>query len=387
MRPMLSTTPRVAVIGGGPAGATAAAGLAEAGVPTVLFHVNGPHGDKPCGGGVTSRAFLQDPALAKSLRIVLAGNDVHRIALISPAGREVVLEAPDEPFFTIYARGALDGALRERAVGHGAVLEERAVRDVRVRDGAAIVTTDAGEDRFDWLIGADGAFSKVRRSLARATPRRLLCPAVDELVDGIDPRSGVVIAFFRDVTGYLWVFPRNDLASVGLVAREGELRGDRMRARVREFLARRYPAARLVRSMGWSIPAPGPGGDLDGEPAGERFLLVGDAAGLADPISGEGISYAIRSGALAARAIAEGSPARYTDLVREHLRPELECASRWVARYFRPRVLEALLMVAKRSRRTRAILGDLISGRQGYPDLGVRLRRELGPVGWILRRL
>src|SRR4030095_4416913 len=111
--------------------------------------------------------------------------------------------------------------------------------------------------------------------------------------------------------------------SVGLVARDGELRGDRMRERVRAFIGRELPGARIERSVGWGIPLPDAQGRLSGVLAGPRFVLVGDAAGLADPITGEGIFYALRSGALAAEAIARGGPTRLASPVDAETRPAL----------------------------------------------------------------
>ena len=372
---------RIAVIGGGPAGATAAAELAAAGVDTWLFHVDPAHGEKPCGGGVTWKAF-RDCAALGDLKIV--GNPIRRVTIVAPSGREVAVESA-EPFFTTYGRGEFDAALRARAAAAGARIVAAKAEPVAA-DGGVSVRVGGAEERFDFVIGADGAFSAVRRAFAGDPDKSQQCPAVDELVEGIDPAAGAHLAFFSGVTGYLWVFPRRGLASAGMVAREGELPAAAMRERVRDFVGKRFPGARTVRSVGWVIPAPSRG-IATSQLSSACHALVGDAAGLADPLTGEGIYYAIVSGALAARAIARGEPERYAADLEAAIGEELRIAARLVGRYFRPRVLDAILFLASRHGGTRAILADVLSGRQAYSTLGGRLTGPLGAIGWLLKRL
>jgi geranylgeranyl reductase family protein len=372
------------VIGGGPAGATAAADLARGGIEVALFHAPPPRGEKPCGGGVTWKAYADRPELRD---LGLDATEVRRVRFLSPRGRSVVVESDREPFFSLHSRAELDDALRARAASAGARLVEARVRDVRVGEGDAVVELDGSEERFDLAIGADGAFSLLRRRLFGPPPREHLCPAIDAVVSGIDPAEGVTLAFYRDVTGYAWSFPRRDAASVGIVAREGELRGDAMRERVGAFLDRRHPGATIRRSQGWAIPAPGARGELPAPIAGPGWLLVGDAAGIADPITGEGIFHAIRTGALAASACLAGEPAGYPDLVARELHEELACSGRWARRYFRSRYVEAILLAARVSGGVRALLADLMSGRERYARLEQRIRTQLGVLGWLLMRL
>jgi flavin-dependent dehydrogenase len=176
------------------------------------------------------------------------------------------------------------------------------------------------------------------------------------------------------------------LTSVGIVARPGELGGAAMRDRVREFLRRRHPRARIVRSTGWVIPAPDFDGGAPPRLGGERFALVGDAAGLVDPLTGEGIYYAMASGELAGRLVAEGRAADYGRQVLESFGPELAAAGRHVRRYFRPAFLDALHFFARHHAGTRRVIGDLLSGRQGYRNLGRGAGGLQQLLGSILRR-
>ncbi|MFN0207608.1 MAG: NAD(P)/FAD-dependent oxidoreductase [Planctomycetota bacterium] len=377
---------RVAVVGGGPAGATAAAELAKRGVSVVLYHVDPGHGEKPCGGGVTLRALDQFPYLYD---LGLRGNPISKIQLCSPRGRRVVIESA-EAMFQIYSRGELDQSLRKRAQSFGAEICNEPASDVFESGGNVNITINNRTESFDAVVGADGVFSRVRRRFAGMLPKENLCPAVDELVSGIDPAEGVHLAFYKNITGYLWVFPRVDLASVGMVAREGELRGDEMRARARSYisnnLSKKYPNGKIVRSVGWAIPAPCASGEPATAVAGKKYILVGDASGLADPLTGEGIYYAILSGTVAAECLAAGTPELYHQALREKLQNELVRASHFANHYFRAHYIETVLFAAKWSPRVRRVLRDLLSGRQKYSQLDSRIRAELGWVGWILRR-
>ncbi|HKB15143.1 MAG TPA: NAD(P)/FAD-dependent oxidoreductase, partial [Planctomycetota bacterium] len=241
------------------------------------------------------------------------------------------------------------------------------------------------EESFDLLVGADGAFSLVGRSTGRALPKARLCPAVGVLVHGVDPAEGAWMRFYPGLRGYLWVFPRVDRASVGIVAFPGDATAAGLRRRVAEFLRGSLPRARVVGSYGWVIPAPGPDGRALVAPLADRVALLGDAAGLVDPITGEGIYYALASARILAGAILGGSPQEYPARLEETLGPELARAGAWAERYFKPSVLEAILAGAARSRRVRALIADLASGRQKYSTLPDRVGAS--PAGRILARV
>jgi geranylgeranyl reductase family protein len=374
---------RAAVVGGGPAGATAAAELARRGVSVVLYHVDSPHGEKPCGGGITHRAFDRFPYLHE---LSIDRNPVHRVRLLSPSGRETRLDR-DEPIFYIYSRGDLDRALRDRARSMGAEIRSVSVQACAESAAGIVVSAGGSHETFDAIVGADGVFSRVRRQFSGPLSHRYVVAAVDELVENIDGSEGVTLAFYRDITGYLWVFPRKKLASIGLLAREGELRGDTMRERVKTYISEHYKNARSVRSVGWAIPAPGAEGETGIEIAGPQYALVGDAAGLADPLTGEGIYYAVLSGTVAAECLAESQPGLYRQRLAELLKNELINSGRWREKYFRARYIEAVLAAGRWSGRVRRVLIDILSGRQEYTDLDARIRSELGLMGWLLRRL
>ena len=114
------------------------------------------------------------------------------------------------------------------------------------------------------------------------------------------------------------------------------------------------------------------------EAAGDGFALVGDAAALADPITGEGIFYALRSAALLAQTLlAEGSPARYPERLLADFGRDLLKAAALKRRFYAPGFAGRMVRCAARSNAIRDVLGDLVLGQQGYVGLKRRLLRAL----------
>ncbi len=113
--------------------------------------------------------------------------------------------------------------------------------------------------------------------------------------------------------------------------------------------------------------------------------MVGDAAGFVDPVTGEGLYYALRSGELLARALLAGRPEEYEDLVRQDFLPELIEAAKYSERFFHgmflgETVLERMIQFAAESASFRELLSDLFSGAQGYVGLKARCYRTLPGV-------
>jgi flavin-dependent dehydrogenase len=116
------------------------------------------------------------------------------------------------------------------------------------------------------------------------------------------------------------------------------------------------------------------------EPAGPGWLLVGDAAGLVDPITREGIYFALRSAEWAAAAIGSSGPEpwrRYVTRIREEIGGELAKAARIKSRFFRPGFTRLMIDALRHSASVRSVMADLVSGRQGYSDLKWRLVKTL----------
>jgi flavin-dependent dehydrogenase len=241
------------------------------------------------------------------------------------------------------------------------------------------IATTRGVRRADIVIGADGANSLVRRRVARAFPRSQLSIATGFFAHG--PTSDeIVIELVTAPAGYLWSFPRPDHLAVGICAQAdagataGALRADAGAWIERTRLA---DGARLE-PYSWPIPS------LDARAFGAldlasaRWALAGDAAGLVDPITREGIYFALRSGEWAAESIAAGRfPADYTARINDEIAPDLACAARLKAGFFRPSFIGLLIHALQRSEAVRAIMVDLVAGRQSYRGLKWRLLKTL----------
>ncbi|MGH9394103.1 MAG: hypothetical protein ACRD1E_08030, partial [Terriglobales bacterium] len=208
------------------------------------------------------------------------------------------------------------------------------------------------------------------------------------------PRQRMAIAFLPGLEGYIWSFPRGDHASVGICGPLGAPPTAALRQRLEHWLDQRGIAWRGAPFYSHLLPAPAAGGlrgaSFEGT-APAPWARVGDAAHLVDPITGEGLYYALRSGELLAQAWARpgGAGASYSERLRRELVPELEAAAAIAQRFYRGRflgdtVLERMSLFGQRSARFRQLLCDLFSGSQGYLGLRRRLYRQLLPTLWQL---
>jgi flavin-dependent dehydrogenase len=196
------------------------------------------------------------------------------------------------------------------------------------------------------------------------------------------------VRFVDRPRGYLWSFPRRDHLAVGACAQADQTTPRELHAIVDAWLDA-YPLAKGCRRRRYAWPIPSlSAADLDAErPAGDRWMLLGDAAGLVDPITREGIYFALRSGSLAAAAIATPDPStEYEGQVRGEIHAEIKRAARVHDSFFRPQFTELLVAALAQSPRIRRVMIDLIGGRQPYAGLKRRLIAT-GELGLMVRLL
>jgi len=366
----------ILIVGGGPAGALCGERLARAGFDVTLFESRRGW-EKPCGGGVTWKAarrypFLLDPGLPKQT--------VNEAELISSRGRRLRLTL-SKPIL-IYARAVLNSYLLARAQAAGCRVRDEHVTRAET-NGRARLHTTAGIHDGDFLILAGGARSllgtdgKPPHARPENTEQTFgyYVPASDHLLR---------VQFQEDFEGYLWSFPRPDHLSVGICGKLAQNTTDGLKKKLHRFMeAESIPIAGPVFSH--LLPSLSHASWRQLALAGSNCARIGDAAGLVDSITGEGIYFALRSGELLAESLIEVQPERYPARVWQDFARDLARGARWQRTFYRGRLLgapltERMIQLARRNPRFRALLDDLFSGAQGYLGLRWRLLALLLPA-------
>ncbi len=359
---------RIGIVGAGISGSYLAVLLAGQGRDVALFDPKGPW-EKPCGGGITPRSFEAFPILSDFRETCRA---VHHMRMIAPTGQSC--QVPFANPVRIASRESLGSYLLAQASTAGAALVSERVSGVVPDDAGWRVLAGDGEYVFDFLVGADGAQSAVRRSLFQPFAGEDVTVSVGYWVAG-DFTDELVIGFVRGISGYVWIFPRDGHLSVGIGARMGEASGQALFACLDEFVERYVPgiAARDRARYGALIPSLTRQGLQSNRTGGSNWALIGDAAGWVDPVTGEGIYYAFRSAELLAAALQAGRAESYETACRQEFVPELSKAATYVETFFDTRVSARLVTLSEENAAVRKLLADLIAGEQGYQTL----RKEL----------
>ncbi len=389
----------VAIVGAGPAGAWAALKLAEDGARVSIFDASHPR-EKPCGGGLTGRALTllagvigKTPLQAVVVRSAQIDGEGSRGGATVPLATHGL---SGRSSLVVVSRAEFDRALLATAVARGARWVRERVTDIRCTKNGATLVTARGTYTSDFVIGADGANSLVRRRLAAPFVREQLSIAAGFFAFGVRSHE-IHIRTVGRPPGYLWSFPRTDHLAVGLCARADVTRtSETLRAYSHRWIhdSGVAPGATL-RSYAWPIPTLRSSDFSRERPAGSRWFLIGDAAGLVDPLTREGIFYALRSSELAAEALCSRSglaSVRYHDCLREEVYPELQAAATFSSGFFDPAFANLFIEGLVTSGALRGVMVDLISGWQPYRRLRQRListgevRLALRFAGLKLRR-
>jgi geranylgeranyl diphosphate/geranylgeranyl-bacteriochlorophyllide a reductase len=368
---------RIAILGGGPAGAFAAEQLASAGLEVRLFDEKLAW-EKPCGGGLTFKAYHQYPFLINNST---PKRLVSETVLAAPHAGEVCLKL-DDPLL-IYSRLDLNRMLLERAERAGARIEKAHVSEMIWQGSRWQVRTSRGIADADFCIVATGARNPLRNVGTQLTTEDTMS-ALGYYVPG--EQAKIDIQFLPRLEGYIWIFPRCGHLSVGICGK-GESASS-LRKRLERYISERGLSLQGARFYSHLLPSLHATSWRDNRVAGEGWMAVGDAAGLVDPITGEGLYYAIRSADLAARALLSEvtglaeKVGQYRRLLQRDFASDLEFGSRLAKRIFHGSFMfgavpRRMVEFTRRSPRFAAVIQDLFAGRQSYAELKRRLLKNL----------
>jgi geranylgeranyl reductase family protein len=373
----------VIVRGAGPAGSAAAITAARLGLRVALVDRRRFPRDKLCGGGLTGRALghytrifgAASPAVPTEIR---SDFTFHGFG-------EDLGTSRDAPPIHLVMRRAFDAHLVALAVAAGAEDVTGADLALDLSDPEQPALTGPGlRLEAPLLIAADGVNSPTAHSLfGRAFDRRQIGFALEIEHPGADPTRPLRIDFGAAEWGYGWQFPKSAGTTVGvggLLAQNPDLKG------AMAAYMRRLEIPEGARVKGQFLPF----GAYRRQPGAGRILLAGDAAGLVDPITGEGIAHALDSGAMAAEAAAEAlaaqDPASALRRYRRALRPihrGLDHARRLRVILFRPALRPAFIRSFRHSRSLRRDYLKLLAGQMDYGPLMRRMALRL--PGFLLR--
>ncbi len=362
----------IAIVGGGPAGAFAAELLVAGGRKVLLFDEKLAW-EKPCGGGLTHKALRQYPFLADARA---QSKFIQHCVLTSPGGRHARFDLRHP--VAIFSRFALNGLLLERALRSGVALHKERVTRISGADGDWRLTTPDGEYRAAYLVFAAGARNPFRSQFLSAISPDDLMVTAGYFIPG--DSSLLQIQFLKGISGYIWVFPRTDHVSAGIAAKMGETSTAKLRHQLEQWLADNNFRLDGARFYSHILPAFRAQTFDELQVSGEGWMMIGDSAGLVDPITGEGLYYALRSAELCAEALLSKDPVQYQARLGEEILPELKLAARVSQRFYTGRilgesVLERMISLTEQSESIRDLMSDLFAGIQGYQGLRSRLLR------------
>lgn len=389
----------VIVVGAGPGGATAAWKASEGGARVLLLEraATLPR-YKPCGGGIPSSLAGHIDGLQPEQFVDLNVTRLrHSWKGKDPVVAEMETADGDPAIIWMVQRPRFDRYLVDRAQENGTNLRtDVRISDVAVTDDGVVVHSAAGES---WtarhVIGADGAKGIVgarvglRLGKRWGIAREAEIPFTGGAEDGkwhpaLEP--GTAYLDYGTVrNGYAWIFPKRNCLSVGAgmllpkqpLAREGDGVGVILKRAIDSLLS----SLGLEMPVGddaprlWAHPIPyWTGREPLATPDG-GVLLVGDAAGVVQPLFGEGIQYAVRTGALAARCLLAGEPTQYTERVREEFADEFDAAVR-ISRFFHRAPYLSYRFGVKNPAGTR-LVGRLMTGEASLARTEKRIYERL----------
>lgn len=293
----------VIIVGGGPAGSAAAYDLAEKGFQVVILEKAEFPRFKPCAGGVTPKAVNR---LRYSIAPVVQRTSNAMWVGYGTKTEKGLLTTKNVPVIALTVRTELDDFCLKQTLAKGVRFEliDKIAEIQQEADGVTVLTKSGKSFSARYLIGADGAHSQVRKLTDDFTPDRTAV-AIEGIIpfDKIkQPAAGKIPNFTFDFgvakKGYGWMFPKSNHVNVGVYTRRPD-EYPLSKEMLKKYCRERLGTDEIDHMVGFPL---GTGGEYY-QPSLERVFLVGDAGGMCEPLLGEGIHNAIKSGQAAAEAI------------------------------------------------------------------------------------
>ncbi|MGX1023401.1 geranylgeranyl reductase family protein [Psychroflexus sp. MBR-150] len=359
----------VAVIGSGPSGASAAFHAAKLGLKTIIIEKETLPRYKTCGGGFVFRGRKNLPFdISEVVEREFVDID------IAFAGKNLSFKTKrDKPIITMIMRDSFDHLIVKKAQEFGVeLLQTEALKELKCGE-IATLKTSTKEIQAKFVIAADGALSPTAK-LSNWQETRMMCPALEyelEVSDEDFERLSHSARFDIDVVplGYGWCFPKKNHLSVGVGNFMKTKKNPKLRENYHQYVD--FIGIKNIISSsahGFIIPiSPRKDGFVK-----QNVFLIGDAAGFADPVTAEGISNAIYSGKIVAKAIAESNldlrqaEKNYHDKLDEKLLPELKTGVKLAKLFYENKTLRNL-MLKQFGQHLADAMTDVFMGERTYP--------------------
>jgi flavin-dependent dehydrogenase len=280
----------------------------------------------------------------------------------------------------IYSRTVLNGMLLSRAAEAGCKVNQAHVFSVDTASDKPRFCVEGEWRTADFLVLAGGA----RNQLVPET--RALRRDELEITQGYfvpQTADAITIKFLRNFEGYIWSFPRCDHLSVGICGSMAAHTSAELRSHLSKFIGKQKISTEDATFYSHVLPSPQEHTLSQRPVLGKNWAMIGDAAAWVDPLTGEGLFYAMQSGHLLGKALAEGCPEKYPAWIKASFSAELEFAARIVRRFYRgsflgTAVTTRMVQFMRRNPTFRQLMGDIFSGAQDYTSLKQRLWGQLG---------
>ena len=314
-RKIMNRAEDVLIVGGGPAGAYCAFNLAKHGIKPLILDHSHPR-EKPCGGGISPEVLKKFPFLEKfRSKAFTFGN----FKIISCINTTVITKGLENGF--CISRKYLDQEMLNMAIESGAKVIPEKVLDVRKNRRLWKVSTNKRNFYTKVLVGADGVNSVVRRKTVGSFSERNLALTFGYITNSLK-KEDATKKFLAEIPGYIWVFPGKGYSNIGIGS---ELKyGKMLKSYLDAFIGSNFPKIEIKSTYAAMLPSASNTSFFKLPCSGADWVLIGDAAGHVDPISGGGILYALWGGQLAANAIERNNLKSFNKTWREEFGTILE---------------------------------------------------------------